>query len=214
MSVFAHFDIEADGPSPATANMINIGIVFTNDKGDVLATVSVDLQPRLGYAGDADTLKWWSSDPDRFTEYQRIMAQGQNPIDAMAAINKMLHDVTALAGVSKVVWVARPASYDWMFLKCYWDLYRLHNPKAFNIGFSATCLSSIREVWKEFSGLRREQIDEHFKRWTRDLTMTHNGLDDAQYQARIYHGLVEELRLYAAAVATANHANRANRANE
>ncbi len=97
---------------------------------------------------------------------------------------------------TKLVWVARPAAYDWMFLKCYHDLYRKHNLNAIPIGYSAVCLSSIKQVWKVFSGLKREEIDEHFKKWTKDIVMTHNGLDDARYQARIYHGLANELKIY------------------
>lgn len=194
--VYGHFDIEADGPTPATSNMINIGIVFTDASGATLNEICVDLQPRLGYPGDAETLKWWQH-PDRINEYNRILAQGKNPIKAMDEINTVITGVLQQANAKKVVWVARPAAYDWMFLKCYWDLYRLHNVKAIDIGFSATCLSSIREVWKEFSGLKREQVDEYFKRWTKDVVMTHNGLDDARYQARIYHGIVAELVEYA-----------------
>jgi len=196
-TVFAHFDVEADGPTPATSNMINIGIVFTNNDGKIIHEVCLDLLPRLGYPGDADTLKWWSSDPDRKAEYERILRDGANPVEGMGQLNAALIHVLAVAGAPKVVWVARPAAYDWMFLKCYHDLYRLHNSNAIPIGFSATCLSSIREVWKEFSGLKREAIDDYFKKWTKDVVMTHNGLDDARYQARIYHGLVEELKEYA-----------------
>ena len=195
--VIGHFDIEANGATPATSSMINLGIVFTDIDGKIIEELCLDLQPRLGYPGDADTLKWWNSDPDRNKEYRRILRDGINPIAAMALLNDALGRVFAKTGVTKVTWVARPAAYDWMFLKCYHDLYCLHNKDAIPIGFSATCLSSIREVWKEFSGLNREAIDEYFKKWTKDVVMTHNGLDDARYQARIYHGLVEELKDYA-----------------
>ncbi len=198
-SVFGHFDIEADGPTPATSNMINIGIVFTDESGKTLSEICVDLQPRIGYPGDPDTLKWWAH-PDRIGEYQRIIAEGKNPIHAMESINTVILDVLAKTNATKIVWVARPAAYDWMFLKCYWDIYRLHNPNAHDIGFSATCLSSIREVWKMFSGLKRNEIDEYFKQWTKTLIMTHNGLDDARYQARIYHGIMDEMKEYASKV--------------
>lgn len=78
--VFAHFDIEADGPTPATSNMINIGIVFTDIDGKIIEELCLDLQPRLGYPGDADTLKWWNSDPDRNKEYRRILRDGINQL--------------------------------------------------------------------------------------------------------------------------------------
>ena len=58
--IFAHFDIEADGPTPATSNMINIGCVFTDKNGTIIHEICIDLLPRIGYHGDADTLKWWS----------------------------------------------------------------------------------------------------------------------------------------------------------
>lgn len=194
MKVFGHFDIEADGPTPVTSNMINIGIVFTDENGKVLGEICVDLKQRIGFKGDADTISWWSH-PDRINEYNRILNEGIDPIAAMHLINTKILEVT---NGKKLVWVARPAAYDWMFLKCYWDLYKNANPNAYDIGFSATCLSSIREVWKAFSGLSgAAQIDEYFRRWTQDLVMTHNGLDDARYQARIYHGIVQELQEYA-----------------
>ena len=31
--IYAHFDIEADGPSPAMNNMISLGISFTDSQG-------------------------------------------------------------------------------------------------------------------------------------------------------------------------------------
>lgn len=197
-SLYGHFDIEADGPTPSTSNMINIGIVFTNDIGDVVKEFVADLRPRIGFNGDADTLQWWLSDSNRTKEYNRIMEEGIDPMQAMGRLDKLLKEITQSVGVLKIIWAARPAAYDWMFLKNYWDMYRVKNKEAFDIGFSATCLSTIREVWKEFSGLQREQIDEYFKKWTKDMVMTHNGLDDARYQARIYHGITNELKEMAA----------------
>jgi len=190
--IFGHFDIEADGPTPATSNMINIGIVFTGSAGNILGEICVDIKPRIGFRGDASTIAWWSH-PDRINEYNRILRDGIDPVAAMDSVNTKILEIV---GKTKLVWVARPAAYDWMFLKCYWDLYKCHNPNAYDIGFSATCLSSIREIWKMFSGLNGKDIDNYFKRWTQDLVMTHNGLDDARYQARIYHGIIQELQKY------------------
>ena len=195
MSIFGHFDIEADGPTPSTSNMINIGIVFTNERGKTLQEINVDIKPREGYFGNVDTVKWWSH-PDRIHEYERILKDGVSLVIAMDRINTVLLSLNT----SKITWVARPAAFDWMFFKCYWDLYKQYNPNAFDIGFSATCLSTIREVWKIFSGRKKEQIDAYFKYWTKDLVMTHNGLDDARYQDCIYHNLVRELQEYSARV--------------
>ena len=199
--IFGHFDIEADGPTPMTSNMINIGVVFTDNLGKILHEVSIDISPRKGYNGDKDTLNWWMNDAKRKTEYERILREGIDHITAMDRLNDALIHVMETTGVKKIYWVARPAAYDWMFLKCYHDLYISDkfskNKIVIPIGFSATCLSSIREVWMLFKNIKREQVDDYIKeKWTKDLVMTHNGLDDARYQARIYHGMMAELEGY------------------
>ena len=55
--LFAHFDIEADGPSPALNNMISIGVVFTNQKGDEVGNFLGDIEPLDGHAEDSATIK-------------------------------------------------------------------------------------------------------------------------------------------------------------
>jgi hypothetical protein len=186
-------------------NMINIGIVFTRE-GDwndntVIDEINVDILPRAGVQGDESTLSWWMGDPNRKAEYERILRDGLALPEAMTKVNAVIVDVLKKTGARRITWVARPSAYDWMFFKCYWAMFQSTNPPegVVDIGFSATCLSSIREVWKLFSGLKREAVDEYFKRWTDGLVMTHNGLDDARYQARIFHGIMAELESYAAA---------------
>ena len=49
MSVlFAHFDVEADGPSTATNNMISLGIVFTDPNGVEVDSFLGDMEPLPG----------------------------------------------------------------------------------------------------------------------------------------------------------------------
>lgn len=192
--VYGHFDVEADGPTPTTGNMINMGIIFTDPSGKILEEVSVDIQPRPEFNPDPDTLKWWRADSKRSDEYDRILKYGLSLEDAMNKIDIVIKKVLKEQKVKRIIWVARPASYDWQFFKGYWELYRLKNSTASDIGFSATCLSTMREIWLLFSGIDKAQIEKYFEKWTQDLVMTHNGLDDARYQSRIFHGIQEELK--------------------
>jgi hypothetical protein len=177
--------------------MINIGIVFTDNTGNILEEFCIDILPRSGYKGDKSTLEWWMSDPKRREEYNRILKNGIPYLSAMDKLNQVLSGVLSKNSAKKVYWVARPAAYDWMFLKCYHDLYissfvEEDRSKKVDIGFSATCLSSIREVWKMLKNI--EDIEKYIREnWTKDLVMTHNGLDDAKYQAKIYHSMMKEL---------------------
>jgi hypothetical protein len=212
MKVFGHFDVEADGPTPMSGNMINIGIVFTTDDGNVIDELVCDLQKRDGIFGDKATLgkktfkpdfsqshinveklEWWSH-PDRINEYNRICREALPYLDAMGIIDNKIKEILRKNGAKKFIWVARPASYDWMFFKCYYDLYRLSNANATDPGYSALCCSAYRNIWKELKGYDSKQEEEKFKEWAKGNSITHNGLDDARYQAAMFHGIVKELQ--------------------
>lgn len=186
--IYGHFDIEADGPSPATSNMISLGIVFTDETGTEIDTFQVDLCPRDGFRGNEDTLNWWKH-PDRITEYTRIMNDGILPALAMAKFDEKIRQYP------KIKWVARPAAYDWMWLKFYHDLYCSLETGS-DIGFSAICLSSIRTIWKNLKGYTTDQAETVINEWTVGLGMSHNPLDDARYQAKVYHMIVNDLDKY------------------
>lgn len=111
--IYGHLDIEANGPSPGTSSMINIGIVFTNADGNVVGEFMVDILPRKGYDGDKDTLAWWTEqDPKRKLEYERILRNGVPLLDAMERLGSKVNDMLASQGAKRVTWVACPAAYD------------------------------------------------------------------------------------------------------
>ena len=76
----------------------------------------------------------------------------------------------------------------------------LVDPKA-NLGgknakfqvFKAVCASTMRDVYQAQFGLNRKEMEARAKKWVGELAMTHNPLDDARYQAKLYHKLHEAL---------------------
>ena len=190
MTSYAHFDIEADGPSPASSNMISIAIVLTDSTGVVLDELLCDILPRPGYEGDVSTLAWWQSDQNRAKEYKRILENGVPAAEAMKRIHNKFQEWKK---VSRVMWVARPAAYDWMWLKCYSDQYQPPNEPKLDIGFKAICASTMVDIWKVQKGISTADADIRFKEWGKELKITHNALDDAHFQARIFHCLQNEL---------------------
>lgn len=42
--------------------------------------------------------------------------------------------------------------------------------------------------------LTRQQLDERIAKWTEGTEMTHKAVDDARYQAAMFHGLMRELK--------------------
>ena len=185
--VFGHFDIEADGPSPAHNNMISLGVVFTNAKGEVVQEFQADLKPLPNHFEDDDTMKnFWNANPENQAEYKRIK---DNEVDAKNAM-QALETIIGTLKVKRVVWVARPAAYDWQWLNYYWHYAQLKS----SLGFKATCASTMRDIYQAQFGLNREQMEAQVKEWAGKEAMTHNPLDDARFQAKIFHALEAALR--------------------
>jgi hypothetical protein len=84
--VYGHFDIEADGKTPAHSNMISFAVVFTEDDGKfgkIVDELLLDIKQRPGKTGDRETLDWWIGDSKRKAEFERIMNNGLSPQLAM-----------------------------------------------------------------------------------------------------------------------------------
>lgn len=178
--IFAHFDIKADGTSPATSNMLSIGIVFTDINGKVIKDITIDLLPREGYVGDTVSINWWLSDERRRENYLRILREGLEPSLAMQKFSDCLDEILQLSGIKNIIWVAYPLSYDLTFLQCYIDLY-LDNVAISN----ALCLDTIVKIWK-----KHKDIEKYFKKWTENIQPKNHSIDNAYYQASIFHGIM------------------------
>lgn len=186
--VFASVDIEADGPNPMTNSMLSIGIVFTDETGKILHEYGADLEPLKGHHADPLTLmEFWSQHQD---EWKRIRQNAQYAGDVM----RKIHDLCVSRFKDyKVVWVARPAAYDWQWVSSYANLYLGDKWKY----FKAECISTMRNIyWEMIKPEKKEDQDaawSEFKgyiaKWTEGTAMTHNALDDARYQAALFHGL-------------------------
>jgi hypothetical protein len=71
--VFAHFDIEADGPSPVQNSMLSLGIVFSNVKGEEIGFFLGDMEPLPGHTSDVYTMtNFWEYDENNRAELERI----------------------------------------------------------------------------------------------------------------------------------------------
>jgi inhibitor of KinA sporulation pathway (predicted exonuclease) len=112
-----------------------------------------------------------------------------------------LYAKLASFNAKKIVWYARPSAYDWQWINYYHNLYRttwdtnanLGGPHAKNQAFKAVCTSTMRDIYQAQFGLNRKAMEAKAKEWAGELAMTHNPLDDARYQAKLFHKLYEAL---------------------
>ncbi|RUT30359.1 hypothetical protein EMQ25_13710 [Arsenicitalea aurantiaca] len=61
-------DIEADGPSPLRSSMLSFASVACDVKGRVVDEFEAVLRPRGDRAPDPDTMAWWQTQPDAWTQ--------------------------------------------------------------------------------------------------------------------------------------------------
>ena len=129
--VYLSVDVETDGPVPGLFSMLSIGLCAFTISGEIVWEKELNLLPLKDAQQDEQTMKWWMQ-PEQADSWNHLMKNRRNPQDAMIQLSQ---DLTNLKKHYKVVTVAWPACFDWMFL--HWYMYKFigDNP----LGRSAKC---------------------------------------------------------------------------
>lgn len=199
--LYCHFDVEADGRDVLFSSMISLGVCFTNNKGEELGSFLGDIQPLEGHFTDESTMLWWTSDPDRKKELERIRKNAKPVLQVMKSLSTILSKFQEI-GYKNFKWIAKPASYDWSWLNAYYNMYlRSLTPTekegVVRLHFRAICMSTMRDVYMS-SELFSDNFHEkrcNFYKWAQGFQITHNPLDDCRCQSKQYFGLCKELQI-------------------
>jgi len=187
--VFISIDIEADGPAPTTNSCLELGFVvglyhakpIRGDRSWILETRDWCLHPQPGRVEDARCMnEFWSKNQDVL---KRIR---ENAVDASVAMREFSEWYKELCDRYNVIgWVARPASYDMMWITC---LFNEFGPAdRGTIPFSIRCLSTamwVADKWMKIK-IDYDQLRDP------DLPHTHNACDDAMEQGYMFLALRE-----------------------
>jgi hypothetical protein len=189
-TIYFHFDVESNGPSPLTSSMLELGICATNPDGTEVGSLCVNFFEVEGMTGTR-RVKQWLRDAkiyDRLYNHPERLS----PSDGMKKVQEF---VKSFPG-KKIMWIAYPAAYDWMWLRSYWDKYLEGDETC---GYTATCLSTL--INNHFANYLSHLTDENnlplefnvFKLslCNPSLPLTHNGLDDARHQAWMFHSFMK-----------------------
>lgn len=179
--IFLSFDIEADGPTPMLNNMTSIGIYAFDENNNHVDSYQRNIKNVEGHITDPATqVEFLDTHPDlvKFLQTDQV-----TPYECMAEL------ATFLSGLSnkKIVWLARPGAFDWQWLNGYYHTFGPEDkPK---LGFKADCISSMWKACVRCHKIDSEKESKLWKMFTTGEAMTHNPLDDARYQAKLYQGL-------------------------
>lgn len=182
MSYIISFDIEADGPIPTQNSMISFGCATYKENGQFVSSFYRTIHPIEGHCQNENTMKFWESNPDGY----KLTQQNQvSPEQFVSDLNDYLKQLD-----NSFKWIARPSAFDWMWLKCYYEMFKKDD--FINIGFSCHCVTSGFVQFVKQNNLNKEQENELWTKLTKDCVADHHPVNDAKYQAALYFGLLRE----------------------
>jgi hypothetical protein len=174
-------DIEADGPIPGPHSMLSFASAAYAPDKTLLGTFTRNLESLDGAKPDPKTEAWWKTQPEAWAACRREL---HPPAVAM-------RDYVAWLGAlpGRPVFVAYPASYDFMFV--YWYLMKFvgespFSHSALDIKTFAMCLLG--------TGYRDSTKRNMPKRWFDNIRHTHIALDDAVGQGALFCNMLAESR--------------------
>lgn len=173
---FVSIDVETSGPTPGDFSLLSIGACLVDDDDD--DGFYVELQPdSANVVASALAISG--------LDLATLAVEGAPPGEAMASFETWVTNVVPEG--SRPVFVGFNASFDWMFVAEYFQRHLGRNPfghaaldmKSFAMGMTGS-------TWAETSMriLSPRYLDGH--------RLTHNALDDARDQARMFRALLDE----------------------
>lgn len=171
--IYVSTDIEADGPIPGPHSMLSFAsAAFFADK-TLVGTFAANLKTLPNAQGDPKTMAWWQTQPEAWAACR---ANLREPAEAMEEYVAWLKSLPG-----KVVFVAYPAAYDFMFV--YWYLMRFVGESPFSHSALDIKSYAMAVLGTEF----RESTKRNMPRqWFDDLPHTHVALDDAKGQGALF----------------------------
>lgn len=144
--VYISFDVETDGPCPYNNNCIQMGFAVINDVDGTLVDInnrtpwlletrSWCLKPLDGHIPSEGTMSnFWSKHKEIYEMIQK------NSSDVKTCMIELSNWVKLLQTKFDIIWIAKPASFDWQWLNSYYNCYGPDDRPS--IGYKATCISS------------------------------------------------------------------------
>lgn len=187
-TVFISFDIEATGESPTTSSMVMLGCVacivpeegLVEEKKPhnwVLEEKQWCLEEVIFTRKDENNRCWNDYWKKHLGVWEFIQKNKIHPATAMRQLSDWLSE---LSKTYVVKFVAKPAAYDWMWLKSCYDLYS--TTSSFDIGFKAQCINGFKDAAEEAG------FGKIFAEYTtpKELKLTHYAVEDALAQGYLF----------------------------
>ena len=193
-TLYISFDVETDGDTPLLNNMLSIGMVGFTQEGKIIWTYETGFDT---YNKSMEkTMSFWTS-PSQKIAYEKLMSMKK--ISAKEFYIDLSEKLTELSKSYLIKFCAKPANFDWMFLKCYFekgksevlgDDYGKNGLNIYDIGFKCYDISECFNTYKLVSGfdINNKKIFSNIENTLSnvDNSLTHDALSDAICQGIFY----------------------------
>ncbi len=191
--VYLSVDIESDGNNPYNFSMRSIGIsAFVENQDEPIDTFYRTMYPQKKADGRRFTPEkkcmdeFWAIHPDAWNEVNTDKIEPEEAIQQLIIWLCKFNEY-------RIIWIASPACFDWMFLKYYYEKYGEPYKNKPDIGFYCHDLSSMSLVYRKCMGIRNKNF--FYRSLAGDRKVKdHHALHDSKFQGISYMNLRKLLR--------------------
>lgn len=199
--LYLSLNVKIDGPSPLLNNLLSIGIVgFEEDTTQIAFEFESNIEQIEGHIHCKKHLETFWLKPEQEEALKFIQTNQRCYIDVFIELSDKLK---VLDSKYKLVWIAYPACFHWMFFKSYYELAKskyLEDYDFFDISYYCVCINSFFDtIIKQFK-LNSKQSNKLYVEFYDELLQIdkekknlHYGLFDAKVQGKFYLGLLCEI---------------------
>ena len=193
-TLYISLDVEASGPVPGMFSLLAIGACALTDDGSEARLLEgaenefkVLLKPLAGAGIDLEALKYAGG-----LVPEELETTGVTPRDAFLALNEWVERVRKAVGASRAHFLAHAASFDWMYVRWYYELLGIPCPFGFaGVDLKAYAMGALGVGWEETS---KDALGRRAGLEAVDPLRLHDPLYDAHYQARMFAALLNQRR--------------------
>lgn len=181
IEIYVSTDIEADGPIPGPHSMLSFAsAAFSADKM-LVGTFTRNLETLPEAAPHPKTEAWWKTQPEAWEACRKDL---RSPAEAMHDYREWL-----LTLPGKPVFIAYPASYDFMFV--YWYLMKFVGESPFSHSALDIKTFAMALLGVDYRDSSKRRMPRH---WFDDTPHNHIALDDAVGQGALFCNMLQESR--------------------
>jgi ribonuclease T len=184
-AAYISVDVETSGPIPGEYSLLSIGACIVRLEDDDAKSSPSSSRFYVELKPVSDNFVQEALDVTGFS-MEGLKQNGTDPMLAMKKFDSWIKAITK-NGKLKPVFVAYPVAFDWSFINYYFHKYMKFNPFGVSgIDIKSVWMGKTNQKWHKIS---KESILHDLG--ITDLEHTHNALDDAIEQSKIFKRILQ-----------------------